>query len=273
MTPAPSPITKPSRSASNGRLARRGSSLRVDSARIAAKPPTPIGVIAASDPPAIITSASSRRMISNASPMACADAEQAVHVAEFGPLALNRMETWPAARLMMEAGMKNGEMRRGPPCMNAWCSRSMVPNPPMPDAMNTPTRVEMSSVTDNPASSIANCEAAMANWMKTSIFLTSFLSMNFSGSKLLDLAGDARGELRRIEMRDRPDAAASGAERIPVRLCAYSKRRHQADARDDDSPAQTPSAVRTLEIPDPRDPRSASVTSSCCATRCTRSLP
>ena len=34
--------------------------------------------------------------------MACADAEQAVQVAEFGPLALNRMETWPAARLMMD---------------------------------------------------------------------------------------------------------------------------------------------------------------------------
>ncbi len=115
MTPAPSPMMKPSRSLSNGRLARCGSSLRVDSARIAAKPPTPIGVIAASDPPAIITSASSRLMISKASPMACAEAEHAVHVAEFGPLAPKRMDTWPAARLMMAAGMKNGEIRRGPP--------------------------------------------------------------------------------------------------------------------------------------------------------------
>ena len=52
----PSPMMKPSRSLSNGRLARCGSSLRVDSARIAANPPTPIGVIEASDPPAIITS-------------------------------------------------------------------------------------------------------------------------------------------------------------------------------------------------------------------------
>ena len=37
MTPAPSPMMKPSRSLSNGRLARCGSSLRVDSARIAAE--------------------------------------------------------------------------------------------------------------------------------------------------------------------------------------------------------------------------------------------
>ncbi len=124
-------------------------------------------------------------MISNASPMACADAEQAVHVAELGPFALNRMETWPAARLMMDAGMKNGEIRRGPPSMSALCSRSMVLNPPIPDAMNTPTRVAMSSVTDTPASSMANWEAAMAYWMKTSIFLTSFLLTNCSGSNPL----------------------------------------------------------------------------------------
>src|SRR5712691_8174317 len=56
--PAPSPMTKPSRSLSQGRLAWAGSSLRVESARIAANPPTPIGVMAASVPPAIITSAS-----------------------------------------------------------------------------------------------------------------------------------------------------------------------------------------------------------------------
>ena len=148
---------------SNGRLARWGSSLRVESARIAAKPPTPIGVIAASDPPAIITSASFRLMISKASPMACAEAEHAVQVAELGPLAPNRMETWPAARLMMAAGMKNGEMRRGPPSSRALCSRSIVVNPPMPDAMKTPVRVAVSGLTFSVASSIANCAAAIAS--------------------------------------------------------------------------------------------------------------
>ena len=81
--------------------------------------------------------------------------------------------------------MKNGEMRRGPPSSSALCSRSMVLNPPMPDAMNTPTRVAISGVTVNRASSTANWDAAIANWMKTSIFLTSFLSMKFSGLKSL----------------------------------------------------------------------------------------
>ena len=48
---------------------------------------------------------------------------------------------------MMADGMKNGEMRRGPPSSSALCSRSMVVNPPMPEAMNTPTRGPSSGVT------------------------------------------------------------------------------------------------------------------------------
>ena len=258
-TPAPSPMTKPSRSRSNGRLACSGSSLRVDSARIAAKPPTPIGVIAASEPPAIITSASLRRMISKASPMACADAEQAVQVAEFGPLALKRIETWPAARLMIEAGMKNGEMRRGPPSRSALCSRSMVLNPPMPDAMKTPTRVAMSSVTDEPG--VVHRELRRRDGVldEDVHLLDVFLVDELQRVEALDLAGDPRGELRRVEVRDRADPAAAGAERLPVRLGPDAERRHEADARHDDSPAQSAS-VRM-------------VTSSCCATRCTRSLP
>src|SRR3954447_18354871 len=175
-------MTNPSRSLSNGRLARSGASLRVDSARIAPKPPTPMGVIAASDPPAIITSAAFLRMISYASPTACADAEQAVHVAVLGPFGPKRIETCPDARLMMAEGMKKGEMRGAPPSRYALCSRSIVPTPPMPDAMNTPTRVAFPGVICRPESSTANCDAATAYWMKMSIFLTSFFSMNRSGS-------------------------------------------------------------------------------------------
>ena len=84
---------------------------------------------------------------------------------------------------MIIAGMKNGEMRRGPLSSSVWCSRSMVANPPMPEPMKTPTLVALAGVICRPESSIANCDAAMAYWMKTSIFLTSFLSTNCSGSK------------------------------------------------------------------------------------------
>src|SRR5215510_1571927 len=112
-------MTKPSRSLSKGREARWGSSLRVESARIAAKPPTPIGVTAASEPPQIMMSASPREITRNASPTACAPEEHAVHGAEFGPLAPKRIETCPAAKLIMLDGIKKGEILRGPPSRNA----------------------------------------------------------------------------------------------------------------------------------------------------------
>ena len=60
---------------------------------MAANPPMPMGVMQASAPPQIMTSASSRWMILNESPMECALVVQAVAVAEFGPLAPVRMET------------------------------------------------------------------------------------------------------------------------------------------------------------------------------------
>src|SRR3984893_4895961 len=83
---------------------------------------------------------------------------------------------------MIADGMKNGEILRGPPSSSALCSRSIVVNPPMPEAMNTPTDGASTDVTTRPASSTANCDAAIAYWMKTSIFLTSFFSMKRSGS-------------------------------------------------------------------------------------------
>ena len=186
--PAPSPITKPSRSRSQGRLAFSGSSLRVESARMAANPPTPMGVMAASVPPAIITSASLCWMMRKESPMEWALVVQAVAVASFGPLAPQRMETWPAARLMMAAGMKKGEILRGPPSISAACSRSMMSNPPMPEPMCTPTRSSFSGVIFRPDIFIASSAAAMARWMKRPIFFTSFFSMKFSGSKFLTSA-------------------------------------------------------------------------------------
>jgi hypothetical protein len=107
-TPAPSPITKPSRVASNGRDARRGLSLRVESAPMLAKPPIDIGVTAASDPPAIITSASPYWIVRNASPIACALVAHADTIAKFGPCASKRIDTTPAAMSEMNIGMKNG---------------------------------------------------------------------------------------------------------------------------------------------------------------------
>jgi hypothetical protein len=71
-------------------------------------------------------------MILKLSPMACAPAAQAVAVAEFGPLAPKRIETWPAARLTIAETIKNGETRSGPSSSSFECSRSMAQKSPMP---------------------------------------------------------------------------------------------------------------------------------------------
>ena len=86
----------------------------------------------------------------------------------------------------MDAGMKNGEMRRGPPSMQrlVLALDGAEPADARRDEHADPRR-RSPAVTDSRASSTANCDAAIANWMKTSIFLTSFLSMNCSGSKSL----------------------------------------------------------------------------------------
>ncbi len=50
-----------------------------------------------------------------ASPIAWVPVAQAVTVAMLGPLAPVMMEKWPDTMLMIEAGMKKGEILRGPP--------------------------------------------------------------------------------------------------------------------------------------------------------------
>src|SRR5258708_14684098 len=85
--PAPSPSRKPPRSRSSGRLARVGSSLRVESAFITANPPIPRGVIAASAPPAITASVSPNRIDFHPSPIACALVEHAETGDQLGPRA------------------------------------------------------------------------------------------------------------------------------------------------------------------------------------------
>src|SRR5438552_2983665 len=97
--PAPSPITKPSRSLSKGRLAAAGASLRVESAFITEKPPMPNGVIADSAPPAIWASVSPMRIDFHASPIACALVEQAETGDQLGPLAPYLMVISPGAML------------------------------------------------------------------------------------------------------------------------------------------------------------------------------
>src|SRR5688572_15554210 len=84
---------------------------------------------------------------------------------------------------MIAERMKNGDTRSGPRSSRVRCSRSMTSNPPMPLPMTTPTREELTSSIRSPLCSIAIVVAAIANWMKRAHFFTSFLSIQFNGSK------------------------------------------------------------------------------------------
>src|SRR2546428_6631890 len=107
-------MTKPSRSRSNGREARSGSSLRRLSAFIAANPARPIGTIDASDPPARKISASPNLIVRHDSPIALFDVAQAVTMQRFGPCRPYSMEMRPLAMLLINIGIVNGEVRDGP---------------------------------------------------------------------------------------------------------------------------------------------------------------
>src|SRR5437867_192637 len=79
-SPAPSPITNPSRSRSNGRAASVGSSLwPCPSARMMSNAPNASGLSGTSTPPAIAASISPARIAPSASPIATApDAQELV---------------------------------------------------------------------------------------------------------------------------------------------------------------------------------------------------
>src|SRR5436309_306801 len=85
-----------------------------------------------------------------------------------------------------------------------------------------------------------------------------FLIDELERVEALHLAGDPRREVRRVEPRDRPDAALAREKGVPVWLRPDGERGHQPDARHHYSPAQ--SGLRPTSF-------------LWRATRCTRWLP
>ena len=165
--PAPSPMTKPSRPRSNGRDAAAGSSLRVDSAFIDENPPTTASWIAASVPPASMMSASSRRIVSHASPIAWAPVAHAETVAKFGPSIPNAIATCPEPTFAMPIGMKNGLIRSGPRSAMSRTFSNRVQTPPSPEPRMTPVRSASapSIRPGRPAWSSAWRATTSPNWM------------------------------------------------------------------------------------------------------------
>ena len=148
--PAPSDITKPSRSASNGRDARAGSSLRVLSAPMRANAEIVSGVTPASVPPATTASAVPSRMRRAPSPIACVPAAHAVAMHMLGPVQPKLIEIAPAVAFGIIIVTKNGLTRLAPRSMNVCWLISIDSSPPTPVAAITAQR--LGSAPSSPAS-------------------------------------------------------------------------------------------------------------------------
>ena len=206
--PAPSARTKPSRSRSNGRLARVGSSLRVEKARIAANPPRPMWVIAASLPPVIMTSAQSDWISLKASPIALVAEAQAVATAEHGPCRPQRIETWPLRGIDHQLG----DRERADP-RRALVHHRRVLGLELVQAADSRADDHAARIggerceSRSPRLRRPRCSAAMANCAKRSR-CRGFLDPE-AGHRVpvAHLAAEMDLELGRVEERQRPDAA------------------------------------------------------------------
>ena len=157
----------------------------------------------------------------------------------------------------MDAGMKNGEMRRGPPLISSMCSRSIVENPPMPEAMKTPTWSAFSGVTSSLRVLDRELRRRHRELDEDVDLLDVLLLEVVQGIEALDLAGDPRREVRGVEVRDR-----ARCRRRP----AHSAVQFASVPMPTDESRPTPVTTTRLFT-------RASATSSWRAPRCTRWLP
>ena len=170
-------MTKPSRSASNGREIPAD-----EKAVMLVKPATAASTNGASLPPASTTSQRPWAMRRAALATAWVPAAQAVQVFSAGPWKPYFIDTAAGAALGIIMGMRNGDTRRAPFSFITmiWSSRVWIP--PMPVPMKTPRWV--GSAVSWPACSRAMSAAAMANCVHRSLRRTSFGFSNHGvGSK------------------------------------------------------------------------------------------
>ena len=110
----------------------------MESALIALKAATPTRVMLASAPPANMTSAWPRRMISVASPRAWLPEAQAVETQDSGPFSPSSIDTWAAAMLAITQGMKSGDTRSTPRSSARSVWEPKLSRPPMPLPTSAP---------------------------------------------------------------------------------------------------------------------------------------
>ena len=114
-----------------------------------------------------------------------------------------------------------------------WVSNSL--SPPIPDPMITPHCSAGSVEKSIPESSTAAMAAARANCAKRSRCRASLTPNRADRVPVADLAAELDLELGRVEQRQRPDTAPTGAQSRPERLEAVTQRRDHPHAGDHDA--------------------------------------
>jgi len=145
------------------------------------------------------------------------------------------MLTSPAAILAITAGMKKGEILRGPPASRFECSRSMISKPPIPEPIKTPTRSSFSGVIWRPDWAIASCVAAKAKWIEAPHLARFLLVHKIERVEVLHFGGKRDRETSSIEALNGPHAAGSGQQLLPNLGRGVAHTADQPQAGDDDA--------------------------------------
>ncbi len=138
---------------------------------------------------------------------------------------------------MIDAGTKNGEMRRGPRA--AQLDAGVLDHRQAADA-GTDDDADALGVLlgDRQAAVVEGLDARGDAVMDERIHVARFLRRDvLLDVEALDLAGDATGQRRRVEARDRVDARPAGEDVGPRFGDRVADRRDDAEAGDDDATA------------------------------------
>ena len=192
----------------------------------------------ASTPPATITSASPRRMVSQASPSAWPPVAHAETVAKLGPMAPHAIAIWPAPTFAIPIGMKNGEIRSGPRSAMTRTLSNSVWTPPRPEPRITPVRSASRVVEPaRQAGILQRLARGHQPELDVAVGAPDLLAVEDPGRvEVLDGADDPAVEPRRVEGVDRRDAGAARDEAVPRRTHVLPERAQRAHAGDDDAP-------------------------------------
>ena len=207
-SPAPSPITKPSRRASNG-----SERPLFEVAPMAAKAAVATSVSAASAPPVTTASASPLAIIRCAWPIACAPAAQADMTPNDPPRIPRRIATAAAAALPISIGTASGETAFAPRSRSTSCCCSSEPRPPIPVPITQPTRSGVVRELIGPAGGLDRLVGGGDRELGEPVRAPRLLAREEVGG--LELGGSARSH-RRSRTRRRPSARPASSRRRPA---------------------------------------------------------